>query len=122
MNVNQITFAGNAGKDAEGGSTKDGKDWTRFSLCHTYKPKQGDPVSTWVNVKCFGWAAKIGRAVRKGDNVCVQGSLSVSNWKDKEGATRVDVSVMANEVGIVPKVKVDNQNSAPEYPDEEPQF
>ena len=113
MQLNEITFAGFAGKDAVSNTTQSGTTYTVFSLCHTYKGKDKKETSTWIQVSGFGNVAEWMIAIRKGDNVIVNGSLSVRNYTDKEGKERTSVGVVAQTFGILQKPQAKSDNAAP---------
>lgn len=103
--INQVTFAGYVGKDAEdrtlpGGQTR----VVSFSMCHTEKGKNGrEDVSTWVRVKVFGAWCDTAAQVKKGDNVLVMGKLQVQNYKGKDGSEKTSVDLLAHTLGVLQK-------------------
>lgn len=104
MLINELTFAGNAGKDAVDKTTANGTRIVTFSLCHTQKGKQGSPdKSTWITVKAFSWAAETAARIKKGMNVYVKGPLSVDEYVGQDGAKKTSVCLIANSIGIIEK-------------------
>jgi single-stranded DNA-binding protein len=104
MWTNRITFAGNAGKDAE---DRTHGDWrvVSFTLCNT--KRRGDKeVATWVNVKVFtksdrqSFLASEALTVRKGDHVLVSGELIVTKSEGENGKVYTNVDIIADEVGF----------------------
>jgi single-stranded DNA-binding protein len=106
MLINEIKFAGNAGKDAET-ANYDGGEYVRFSLCHTKKGKDGKPDKlTWIDVVAFGYTAKDAILIRKGDNVFVSGELSIKKSDDK-----TYVSIVAYSVGRIQRREKTDSNA-----------
>lgn len=104
MLLNELTFAGNAGKDALDKTTNSGTRIVTFTLCHTQKSKLGGAdKSTWITVKAFSWAADTAAKIRKGMNVFVRGPLSVEEYTSKEGLKKTSVCLIANSIGILEK-------------------
>lgn len=104
MSINELKFAGHIGGEIKTGTSQSGKLWVMFNLCHTQKGKDGQPdQSTWVRVKCFGWAAENAKVFQKGDNVIAVGSLQVQNW-EKDGKKGTSVDLFAQQVGKIVKV------------------
>ncbi len=114
MQMNELTFGGYVGRDAEDASTASGTRIVNFSLCHTEKAKrEGDPDRvTWVRVKVFGGWCDTAANIRKGDNVVVRGKLVENKWKDKEtGKERTSLEVIAFQLGVIQR---DNRTTAPQ--------
>lgn len=65
MLLNEVTFAGNAGKDAEDFTTPTGTRIVSFSLCHTDKSNNQEKT-TWLRVKVFGGFAEPASRIKKG--------------------------------------------------------
>src|SRR5687768_4260497 len=102
MQVNEVMFAGYAGRDADVRDPKAGSKLASLRVCHTQKGKNGAAdVSTWVNIKAFGFAAEDAARVKKGDNVIVKGSLSLSTWKGKDGTDKSELVIMAFALGVL---------------------
>lgn len=104
MILNELNFAGFAGRDAEDKTTPSGTRIVSFSLCHTQKGKDGQAdKQTWVNVKAFSWSADTAARVKKGSNVFVKGPLSVEEYVSKTGEKKTMVSMIANQIAICEK-------------------
>lgn len=94
MYLNEITVAGNLGRDAESRTTPAGKEVVSFSLAHNEKGKDGrQDEMTWFNVNVFGGWCESARTLRKGDNVMVKGRLIVRKYKNKEGIEVTSVEI-----------------------------
>lgn len=92
MNMNQLYFAGHAGKDAEVFQSKTGQEMVRFSICCSTKSKDGKEYATWLPVVCSGNWVNYGKSVKKGDNVFVSGSLNINSY-ESEGGKKTSVSI-----------------------------
>lgn len=104
MLINELTFAGNAGKDALDKTTSSGTRIVTFTLCHTQKAKQGGAdKSTWITVKAFSWSAESAAKIKKGMNVFVRGPLSIDEYTAKDGSKKTSVCLIANSIGILEK-------------------
>ncbi len=112
MQLNEITFAGFVGKDAEVKTVGNNLKVGTFSLCHTEKGRDGkEDTTTWVRVTAWGnWADTAG-TFKKGDNVVVKGKLNVKQFKH-EGVERTSVDVVANAIGRIQKEAPKAQASA----------
>ena len=104
-----ITVKGNIGKDPELKFTKAGKAWVTFSVAHTPREKKDDQwvdgETMWFRVLQFGEKAETAADnLAKGDSVIITGTLKQSTFEDKEGNQRTGLEIMADEIGIVPKL------------------
>lgn len=105
MQINEVTYAGFLGKDAEFFSTEKGMGIATLTIANTYKGKDGKESTTWLKVKCFGNWAKEAQAFQKGDNVIVTGRLNENKWEDKAtGKPRSTLELVANQVGVLKRV------------------
>ncbi len=101
MQLNEMYFAGFAGRDAEEITTPGGVRIVKFSVCQTEKGRDGrGDISTWVEVISFGAWCDLAAKVRKGNNVMVKGKLQVREWQAKEGHTMKTVEVVAMTLAI----------------------
>ena len=75
---------------------------TRFSIpsdIYNYKTKQRD--TQWVKVTCFGSIAeRINQHAPKGTILVVTGSIKLSEWVGKDGATHSNMELTAASVEI----------------------
>lgn len=95
-----------------------------FSLAHTPRSKKNgewvDGDTNWYRVVKFGYGAEaIAQTIKKGDEVLVIGSLKMNNYTDKNGVTKLQMEITANEVGVVPRIakaKTEQSNGGWEQP------
>ncbi len=102
MLLNEITFAGNLGQDADDATLQSGTRIVSFSLCHNEKGKDGRPdKQTWVRAKVFGNWCELAATFKKGDNVFIKGRLDINVYKDKNGVERTSVDVIPFTLGRI---------------------
>jgi single-strand DNA-binding protein len=96
--MNNITVAGQLGRDAELRRLPDGTPVLQFSVADS----QGREKPTiWWNCQLFGKRAEsLQQYLAKGQRVTVSGSVSEREWKDKEGQTRKSMDVRVNEIAL----------------------
>ena len=99
--MNNFSFTGNIGNNAEQRYTQGGDSIVTFSVA--VKAGFGDKaVTTWV--KCNLWG-KRGDSVlpylNKGQLVGISGELSNRKWQDKDGQDRYSLEVRVNEIDLL---------------------
>jgi single-stranded DNA-binding protein len=115
MQVNSLEFCGYVGRDAEVVGYNGVQSFTKFSLCHTQKGKDGAAdKSTWVDVICFGKTGELARSIKKGDNIYAAGNLSIKDT-EKDGKSYRNVSLLARTIGKV--AKFDQSTTSEANPD-----
>ena len=100
---NKITIVGYLGRDPETRYTPDGTAVCNFSVATTErrKDKSGEPqeVTTWFQVVLFGRQAEnVKEYLSKGSHVWLEGSLTLNQWTDRDGATRVNLEVRGSDI------------------------
>jgi len=80
MNINRVTLAGFAGKDARSGSTKNGRSMTKLSIATTKRYKdaqqQWQEKTQWHNCVAYnGPVADHASKIQTGDHVFLEGEL-----------------------------------------------
>lgn len=99
--VNDCTFIGNVGRDAEVRFMPSGDAMANFSIACTesFKNKEGNKQekTEWVRVVLFGKQAEIaGEYVKKGTSVYVNGKLQTRKWTSKEGVEQFTTEIVCN--------------------------
>jgi single-strand DNA-binding protein len=96
--MNNITVAGNLGKDAEIRHLGDGTPVASFSVADS----QGkEKPSIWWNCSIFGKRAEsLSPYLLKGSQVTVAGTVSEREWTDKDGQKRKSMDVRVNDVAL----------------------
>lgn len=95
--MNNITIAGNIGKDAEIRTTPQGDPVLSFSVADS----QGRDKSTiWWNCQLWGKrASSLQQYMLKGQQVTVSGSVTEREW-EKDGVKRKSMDVRVNDVAL----------------------
>src|SRR5437764_10195966 len=117
VSFNQVTFAGNVGRESELQQTDNGNTYARFSLAVDSSFTKDEPPM-WLTVTAWGkLAEQVSKLVKKGSLVLVSGRLAVRSYSDKEGKERTSVDVTANTVEVLPRPeKAHSQVSEEEEP------
>ena len=79
MNINRVTLAGFAGKDARSSSTQNGRSMTKVSVATTkrYKDAEGNwnGKTNWHSCVAYGPTADYAANIQTGDHVFIEGEL-----------------------------------------------
>lgn len=99
---NKVQLIGHLGNDPEL-KTVNGNNLAKISIAtnETYKNAKGEKITDtqWHNVIAWGKTADIiGKYLKKGSEVAIEGKLINKNYTDKEGVKRYVTEVQANEV------------------------
>jgi single-strand DNA-binding protein len=124
--VNKVILIGNLGKDPEIRRLENGTAVGNFTLAtseiYTDKSTGEKKESTdWHDIFVWRNLAEISeKYLKKGYKVYVEGKLKKRSWQDKEGNTRYSTEVIAEEMTILSRPDMNNQQttSAP-YSNEE---
>lgn len=101
--MNNWSFIGNLGKDAEQRFTPSGDSVVSFSV--GVKAGFGDKATTtWARCQMWG---KRGESVlpylTKGQLVGISGEVNMREWQDKEGQKRANLEVRVNDLTLLGK-------------------
>jgi single-strand DNA-binding protein len=96
--MNNITIAGQLGRDAELRALPDGTQVLNFSVADS----QGrDKPTIWWNCQLFGKrAASLQQYLMKGQAVTVAGNVSEREWRTKEGEPKKSMEIRVNDVAL----------------------
>jgi single-strand DNA-binding protein len=105
---NTVLLTGRLTRDPELKYTASGTAMCRFGLAvnRRYKDKNGEFKDDTTFVNCVIWreaAEQVGKAVKKGAPVHVEGRLRSYDYQDKEGNKRSGIEVEARRVQILEK-------------------
>lgn len=106
----KVTIMGHLGKDPELRTSKDGKNFSKFTVATT--SGFGDrKKTTWWNVTVFGRQSDVCQQyLRKGSIVHLDGNLDIDEYDGKDGKHHVSVNLLANSVTLLPKaIQSNNQ-------------
>jgi single-strand DNA-binding protein len=102
----RIAIVGYLGRAPELRYTPEGTPVCNFSVATTEKrkDKSGElqDITTWFQVALFGRQAEnANHYLDKGSHVWLEGSLSLNQWTDREGAPRVILEVRASNIKFI---------------------
>ena len=106
MNLrNKVTLIGNLGMDPEI-KTTEGYSLAKVSLAtnESYKNNKGEKVTEtmWHNLFAWGKTAEfMGKYLKKGSEVVVEGKLINHNYTDKAGVKKYVTEIQVNDVLII---------------------
>ncbi len=105
---NKVQLIGNLGMDPEIKELEGGKKLAKVSIAtnETYKNTKGEKVTDtqWHNLIAWGKTAEImGKYLKKGSEVAVEGKLINKNYTGKDGVKRYSTEVQVNELLILGK-------------------
>ena len=104
--VNKVILVGNLGKDPEVRYLDNGVAVANFSLATTenYKNKSGERVSQteWHNIVLWRGLAEVAeKYLKKGASVYVEGKIKTRKWEDKDGNTRYNTEILADNMSML---------------------
>jgi single-strand DNA-binding protein len=117
--VNRVTLIGNLGKDPETRFMPDGKPVANITMAtsETWKDRSTgakQEKTEWHRVSFFGPVAEIvGKYLRKGSKIYIEGKLQTRKWQDKDGADRYTTEIVANEMKMLDGKPSDGGYQAP---------
>ena len=107
LDLNRATLLGRAGRDPDVRDLKNGGKTAAFTLATSERRTDRDgrtsETTEWHRVVVYGGVAEVvGRLLRMGDPVLVEGRIATRAWRDREGASRtVTEIVVAGAQGMV---------------------
>lgn len=120
--MNKIILIGRNTKDIELRQTTAGTSAVEFSLAvkRTFKNANGEYESDFFNCVAFSKLAEtIGRYVKKGDQVGIEGRLQTRNYTNKEGKKIYVTEIIVENVEFLQTKKQDEQE-APRFAETDP--
>tara|TARA_B110001454_G_scaffold187501_1_gene184909 strand:+ start:694 stop:1098 length:405 start_codon:yes stop_codon:yes gene_type:complete len=113
--VNKVILVGNLGKDPEVKYLDSGVAVANFSLATTenYKNKEGEKVSQteWHNIVLWRGLAEVAeKYLKKGASVYIEGKIKTRKWEDKEGNTRYNTEILADNMTMLGGKKDSQEN------------
>jgi len=98
--MNNATFTGRIGRDAESRATPSGKQVVNFSLAVDER-RGGEKSTLWVSCAIWGERGeKLAQYLTKGQQVTVIGTVSEREFTDKEGNKRKSMDVRVNDIAL----------------------
>ncbi len=116
---NTVLLTGRLTRDPELKYTANGTAMCRFALAinRRYKDKTGEFKDDTTFVNCVIWreaGERVGKTVKKGTPVHVEGRLRSYDYQDKEGKKRSGIEVEARRVQILEKASAAGSTGAAE--------
>ena len=113
--VNKVILVGNLGKDPEVKYLDNGVAVANFSLATTenYKNKEGEKVSQteWHNIVLWRGLAEVAeKYLKKGSSVYIEGKIKTRKWEDKDGNTRYNTEILADNMTMLGGKKDSQEN------------
>lgn len=105
--INKVILVGNVGNAPEVRQTTEGNAIATLSLAtrETWKDKQTgekQEKTEWHRVVFFRQLAEIvGKYVRKGSKLYIEGSLRTRKWQDQQGIDRYTTEIVANNMQML---------------------
>ena len=111
---NYITIEGRLTRKPELQTSKNGKDYCRFSICYNQQKKnketdEYESIPHFFNCVAFNYNAKTVANMNKGDPVNVSGKLQFSQWEDSQGGRNTSVTILAENLK---KLVIEKHNKA----------
>jgi single stranded DNA-binding protein len=110
--MNNCTFIGNLGNDAEIKQSNNGQQFVTYSVCESHHAKDGKQ-DNWVRCIDFskGTATLVGMgALKKGHRVAVGGQANFGTYQDNSGNTKMNIDLMVSTLD--PGSKAENNGDA----------
>src|SRR6266568_6351155 len=105
--LNKIMLIGNLGKDPEFSVTSGGTAVAKFSLAVNRYMKdkatgERKEETEWFNIVVWNQLAEVcEKYLHKGSKVYIEGRLTQRKWTDNQGAQRISVEVIANDLEML---------------------
>ncbi len=117
--MNKIYLIGNLTRDPELVETPSGVQRCRFSIAvnRNYRSPDGERQTDFFN--CTAWrgqAETIARYLRKGNKICVIGSVEIREYEDNTGARRTAVDVIVQDFEMLTPKQDDGSGFEPSEP------
>lgn len=113
FNFNKAILGGRMVADPELKTTQSGLSVTTFTIAVNRKAKSGEQTQTdFLNVTAWRQIAEfITKFFRKGNPICVVGSIQTRSWTDAQGQKKYATEILADEAYFVDS-KTDGQTQA----------
>ena len=99
--MNKVILIGNLTRDPELTETNSGVSICRFAIAvnRNYTGPDGERKTDFFNVTAWrGLGETVNRYAKKGNKVCVVGSIELRNYEDSQGQKRTAVDIIAQDV------------------------
>ena len=99
--MNLVVLLGNLTRDPELRTTAGGTPVARFTVACTRRFKNQNGVQETDFIDCVAWrqqAEFVSRYFRKGQKICVEGSIRTGSYEDKQGQRRYTTEVVCDRI------------------------
>ncbi|MEJ6348802.1 single-stranded DNA-binding protein [Holzapfeliella sp. He02] len=111
--MNTVQLIGRMVRDAELGTSKNGTNYTGFTLAVDRYVKNGENTADFIRCKAFNKTAEtITRNLHKGSQFGVEGSIQTGSYQDKDGKTVFTTDVLVRNITFVSGGNQQNQNQS----------
>ena len=109
---NKVQIIGRLGQDPKQITFEEGKSKVNFSVAtnESYRDGEGDKIekTQWHEVVAWGSLGDImGRYLKKGSEVAIEGRIQYRTYDDKDGATRYVTEIIAKDLLMLDKRPVE---------------
>lgn len=118
--MQRFMMIGRVGTSMELRVTNSNKKVVEFSMADTKKAKDGQDITTWINV--VAWENKadtLAKYVNKGDMLYIEGELRNQKYTTKEGIERYKTFILLDNFQLLPNARKeqeeDNDNFKSKY-------
>jgi single-strand DNA-binding protein len=115
--LNKVVLIGNMVADPEIKTTQTGVEVCSFRIGvqRKFKEQDGTYKSDFINIVAWRQsAAFVGKYFKKGNPICICGSIQVRDWDNAEGKKQYTTEIVADEVSFVAsKSAGESNNSTP---------
>lgn len=114
MSLNKVILIGRLGANPEITSTKEGKKIAKFNMA----TQNGKTAKTmWHRITVWEKTADlVEQYVKKGDEICVEGSIVYDEYTDKEGVKRYSTNIQGTNITFIGGKKDSDDSSESEAP------
>ena len=117
LNLNKVILCGRLTADVELKQTTNGLAVCTFDLAINRKgAKEQEQKADFI--KCVAWrqtAEFISKYFKKGNSLCITGSIQTRSWKDSNGNNRYATEIVADEAMFVDSKSDSTSYDAPSY-------
>jgi len=114
MSFNKITVVGFLGKDPELSYTSNGVAVANFDIGVNVQTGKDAITTQWYRISVWRQQAEnCAKYLQKGSQVYVDGTLSVQEWKSKDGENKYTLNVIANTVQFLSSKSLDDAVGSP---------
>lgn len=111
--LNKVQLIGNVGNDPEVRTIQGGAKTASFSIAVTEKYRDKNNAlqenTEWISIVAWnGKAELVEKYIHKGSMLFVEGKLRTRQWEDQQGNKRYSTEVVAENIQILDKKKVNN--------------